>query len=100
MQTVRHLCGIAGCEIFFTNLPFMYYVLFTNTSTLHCALEEMKLTPFEEEELMKKWQEILGPSNEVVVSFFDQSELHSLRQQIILSSCFRINFFITVNSKT
>lgn len=29
----------------------------------------MKLTPFEEEELMKKWQEILGPSNEVVVSF-------------------------------
>lgn len=30
----------------------------------------MKLTPFEEEELMKKWQEILGPSNEVVVSFF------------------------------
>ena len=30
----------------------------------------MKLTAFEEEELMKKWQEILGPSNEVVVSFF------------------------------
>lgn len=29
---------------------------------------EMKLTPFEEEELMKKWQEILGPSNEVVVA--------------------------------
>uniref|UniRef100_A0A671WSV4 Multiple PDZ domain protein n=1 Tax=Sparus aurata TaxID=8175 RepID=A0A671WSV4_SPAAU len=28
----------------------------------------MKLTPFEEEELMKKWQEILGPSNEVVVA--------------------------------
>ncbi|XP_045921845.1 multiple PDZ domain protein-like isoform X4 [Micropterus dolomieu] len=27
-----------------------------------------KLTPFEEEELMKKWQEILGPSNEVVVA--------------------------------
>ncbi|XP_041840662.1 multiple PDZ domain protein-like isoform X5 [Melanotaenia boesemani] len=26
-----------------------------------------KLTPFEEEELMKKWQEILGPSNEVIV---------------------------------
>ncbi|XP_030578367.1 multiple PDZ domain protein [Archocentrus centrarchus] len=26
------------------------------------------LTPFEEEELMKKWQEILGPSNEVVVA--------------------------------
>lgn len=29
-------------------------------------------TPFEEEELMKKWQEILGPSNEVVVSVFDK----------------------------
>ncbi|XP_017269912.1 multiple PDZ domain protein isoform X3 [Kryptolebias marmoratus] len=27
-----------------------------------------KLTPFEEEELMKKWQEILGPSNEVIVA--------------------------------
>uniref|UniRef100_A0A668W605 Multiple PDZ domain crumbs cell polarity complex component n=1 Tax=Oreochromis aureus TaxID=47969 RepID=A0A668W605_OREAU len=27
---------------------------------------EPSLTPFEEEELMKKWQEILGPSNEVV----------------------------------
>lgn len=30
--------------------------------------EGPELTPFEEEELMKKWQEILGPSNEVVVS--------------------------------
>ncbi|KAE8279054.1 Multiple PDZ domain protein Multi-PDZ domain protein 1 [Larimichthys crocea] len=29
---------------------------------------EMNLTSFEEEELMKKWQEILGPSNEVVVA--------------------------------
>ncbi|XP_035800981.2 multiple PDZ domain protein isoform X5 [Amphiprion ocellaris] len=29
---------------------------------------ELKLSPFEEEELMKKWQEILGPSNEVVVA--------------------------------
>uniref|UniRef100_A0A3Q4I3A0 Multiple PDZ domain crumbs cell polarity complex component n=1 Tax=Neolamprologus brichardi TaxID=32507 RepID=A0A3Q4I3A0_NEOBR len=29
---------------------------------------EASLTPFEEEELMKKWQEILGPSNEVVVA--------------------------------
>ncbi|KAL3046473.1 hypothetical protein OYC64_004466 [Pagothenia borchgrevinki] len=28
----------------------------------------MKLTAFEEEELMKKWLEILGPSNEVVVA--------------------------------
>ncbi|CAJ1086302.1 multiple PDZ domain protein isoform X5 [Xyrichtys novacula] len=28
----------------------------------------MKLTAFEEDELMKKWQEILGPSNEVVVA--------------------------------
>lgn len=28
----------------------------------------LKLTAFEEEELKKKWQEILGPSNEVVVS--------------------------------
>uniref|UniRef100_A0A3P8NE97 Multiple PDZ domain crumbs cell polarity complex component n=1 Tax=Astatotilapia calliptera TaxID=8154 RepID=A0A3P8NE97_ASTCA len=32
------------------------------------AAEEPSLTPFEEEELMKKWQEILGPSNEVVVA--------------------------------
>lgn len=28
----------------------------------------MKLSPFEEEELIKKWLEILGPSNEVVVA--------------------------------
>ncbi|XP_034532120.1 multiple PDZ domain protein isoform X4 [Notolabrus celidotus] len=28
----------------------------------------MKLSAFEEDELMKKWQEILGPSNEVVVA--------------------------------
>ncbi|MEQ2312353.1 hypothetical protein AMECASPLE_030057, partial [Ameca splendens] len=28
----------------------------------------LKLTPAEEEELMKKWQEILGPNNEVVVA--------------------------------
>ncbi|KAL6118643.1 mpdz [Pungitius sinensis] len=28
----------------------------------------MELAPFEEEDLMKKWQEILGPSNEVVVA--------------------------------
>ncbi|XP_035004488.2 multiple PDZ domain protein isoform X3 [Hippoglossus stenolepis] len=28
----------------------------------------MRLTPFEEERLMKKWEEILGPSNEVVVA--------------------------------
>ncbi|XP_028285641.1 multiple PDZ domain protein isoform X3 [Parambassis ranga] len=28
----------------------------------------LKLTAFEEEELVKKWQEILGPSNEVVVA--------------------------------
>ncbi|KAM6894815.1 multiple PDZ domain protein isoform 2-T2 [Lycodopsis pacificus] len=28
----------------------------------------MELTPFDEEDLMKKWQEILGPSNEVVVA--------------------------------
>ncbi|XP_068443393.1 multiple PDZ domain protein isoform X6 [Clinocottus analis] len=28
----------------------------------------MELTPFEEEGLMKKWQDILGPSNEVVVA--------------------------------
>ncbi|XP_068569487.1 multiple PDZ domain protein isoform X2 [Cebidichthys violaceus] len=28
----------------------------------------MEPTPFEEEDLMKKWQEILGPSNEVVVA--------------------------------
>uniref|UniRef100_A0A3B4TXJ3 Multiple PDZ domain crumbs cell polarity complex component n=1 Tax=Seriola dumerili TaxID=41447 RepID=A0A3B4TXJ3_SERDU len=32
------------------------------------AVEGMKLTLFEEEELMKKWQGILGPSNEVVVA--------------------------------
>lgn len=36
---------------------------------LYCVFQEMKLTLFEEEELMEKWQEILGPSNEVVVSF-------------------------------
>uniref|UniRef100_A0A3Q2NSP1 Multiple PDZ domain protein n=1 Tax=Fundulus heteroclitus TaxID=8078 RepID=A0A3Q2NSP1_FUNHE len=30
--------------------------------------QEPKLTPIEEEELMKKWQEILGPNNEVVVA--------------------------------
>ena len=29
----------------------------------------MRLTPIEEERLMRKWEEILGPSNEVVVSF-------------------------------
>ncbi|XP_026175824.1 multiple PDZ domain protein isoform X3 [Mastacembelus armatus] len=28
----------------------------------------MKQTPFEEEKLMRKWQEILGPSNEIVVA--------------------------------
>ncbi|XP_056298420.1 multiple PDZ domain protein-like isoform X4 [Pseudoliparis swirei] len=28
----------------------------------------MELTPFEEEDLMKKWHEILGPNNEVVVA--------------------------------
>ncbi|XP_026208412.1 multiple PDZ domain protein isoform X3 [Anabas testudineus] len=28
----------------------------------------VKLTPFEEEQLMKKWQEILGPSNEIIVA--------------------------------
>uniref|UniRef100_A0A3Q1J1R3 Multiple PDZ domain crumbs cell polarity complex component n=1 Tax=Anabas testudineus TaxID=64144 RepID=A0A3Q1J1R3_ANATE len=32
------------------------------------ATEGVKLTPFEEEQLMKKWQEILGPSNEIIVA--------------------------------
>lgn len=31
------------------------------------AVKGPKLTDFEEQELMKKWQEILGPSNEVMV---------------------------------
>lgn len=34
-----------------------------------CVSKGSELTAFEEEELMKKWQEILGASNEVVVSF-------------------------------
>lgn len=46
-----------------------YVVLHVIASTLYCVFQEMNLTSFEEEELMKKWQEILGPSNEVVVSF-------------------------------
>uniref|UniRef100_A0AAQ6A165 Multiple PDZ domain protein n=1 Tax=Amphiprion ocellaris TaxID=80972 RepID=A0AAQ6A165_AMPOC len=37
-------------------------------TALYCVFQELKLSPFEEEELMKKWQEILGPSNEVVVA--------------------------------
>lgn len=43
--------------------------MYINTSTLYCVFQGMKLTLFEEEELMKKWQGILGPSNEVIVSF-------------------------------
>uniref|UniRef100_A0A8C9ZXK9 Multiple PDZ domain crumbs cell polarity complex component n=1 Tax=Sander lucioperca TaxID=283035 RepID=A0A8C9ZXK9_SANLU len=35
---------------------------------MELELDRKKLTPFEEEELMKKWLEILGPSNEVVVA--------------------------------
>lgn len=36
------------------------------------VFEGPALSPDDEEELMKKWQEILGPSNEVVVSLFFQ----------------------------
>lgn len=39
----------------------------------------MKLTAFEEDELTKKWQEILGPSNEVVVR-----EYLSLKHQLCI----------------
>lgn len=35
-----------------------------------CVFQGMRLTPFEEEQLTKKWQEILGPSNEIIVSLF------------------------------
>ncbi|CAB1430312.1 unnamed protein product [Pleuronectes platessa] len=38
---------------------------------------EMRLTPFEEERLMKKWEEILGPSNEVVVAQVEKYSEHS-----------------------
>ncbi|KAM4536532.1 multiple PDZ domain protein isoform 5-T5 [Odontesthes bonariensis] len=38
------------------------------TDQLTADKHALKSTPFEEEELMKKWQEILGPSNEVVVA--------------------------------
>ncbi|XP_062239780.1 multiple PDZ domain protein isoform X1 [Platichthys flesus] len=37
----------------------------------------MRLTPFEEERLMKKWEEILGPSNEVVVAQVEKYSEHS-----------------------
>uniref|UniRef100_A0A3P9PXV0 Multiple PDZ domain protein n=1 Tax=Poecilia reticulata TaxID=8081 RepID=A0A3P9PXV0_POERE len=44
-------------------------------SDVSCAVDHLtkdkhgpKLTPTEEDELMKKWQEILGPNNEVVVA--------------------------------
>ncbi|CAG5929276.1 unnamed protein product [Menidia menidia] len=38
------------------------------TDQLTTDKHALKLTPLEEEELMKKWQEILGPNNEVVVA--------------------------------
>nr|XP_043877956.1 multiple PDZ domain protein isoform X3 [Solea senegalensis] len=37
----------------------------------------MKLTLFEEEELMAKWQEILGPSNEVIVAQVEKFSANS-----------------------
>lgn len=52
---------------FITILPFMLFCVFI---LLYSVFQGMKLTAFEEDELMMKWQEILGPSNEVVVSFF------------------------------
>lgn len=48
------------------------------------VIRGMEPAPFEEEDLMKKWQEILGPSNEVVVSvFFFHSEFLSPMQQYL-----------------
>ncbi|KAM9717233.1 multiple PDZ domain protein isoform 4-T4 [Menidia menidia] len=38
------------------------------TDQLTTDKHALKLTPLEEEELMKKWQEILGPNNEVLVA--------------------------------
>ncbi|XP_072232113.1 multiple PDZ domain protein isoform X3 [Leuresthes tenuis] len=38
------------------------------TDQLTADKHALKSTPFDEEELMTKWQEILGPSNEVVVA--------------------------------
>uniref|UniRef100_A0A3P8UBM5 PDZ domain-containing protein n=1 Tax=Amphiprion percula TaxID=161767 RepID=A0A3P8UBM5_AMPPE len=53
--------------------------------TVHLKLirRELKLSPFEEEELMKKWQEILGPSNEVVVSLFFELYLNTHTNETI-----------------
>lgn len=56
----------------------------------------MELTPFEEEELMKKWQEILGPSNEVVVSFFIKVIFFFMCQIKLTRTLFLSNFFILV----
>lgn len=39
-----------------------------------CAFSGMELTVFKEEELVQKWQEILGPSNEVVVSVVENCD--------------------------
>lgn len=43
------------------------FTVYINTGV--CVFQGVKLTPFEEEQLKKKWQEILGPSNEIIVSF-------------------------------
>uniref|UniRef100_A0AAQ5ZB59 Multiple PDZ domain protein n=1 Tax=Amphiprion ocellaris TaxID=80972 RepID=A0AAQ5ZB59_AMPOC len=55
-----------------TILPLSTTIPTTTTVMRELELErkeaEEALSPFEEEELMKKWQEILGPSNEVVVA--------------------------------
>lgn len=60
--------------------------------------QEMKPAPFEEEEeLMKKWQEILGPSNEVVVSF--QSEFLFLMHQITLTRTWFLGFIVVNSSR-
>ncbi|CAG02285.1 unnamed protein product, partial [Tetraodon nigroviridis] len=46
------------------------------------AVKGTKLTDLAEEELMKKWQEILGPSNEVVVSSFPGNYLSVAEKEV------------------
>lgn len=46
------------------------FFFFFNSTDACAAVTGVKLTGLAEEELMKKWQEILGPSNEVIVSCF------------------------------
>uniref|UniRef100_A0A8D3E9R2 Multiple PDZ domain crumbs cell polarity complex component n=1 Tax=Scophthalmus maximus TaxID=52904 RepID=A0A8D3E9R2_SCOMX len=51
-----------------TILPSSTTIPTTTIYFVLCVFQVMKLTLFEEEQLMKKWQEILGPSNEVIVA--------------------------------